>query len=136
MGARVDGSARGWLRALALTIGALTLGIGPWLGLPAASSPLLPASFGAPVPLVGEAPAEGQAEQLPPPLSAATGCTCREVVVDASNVVKDADIRTGDAKVINRTITYIAPSYEDTDVEVEQEAEAITGDAIAGQMLA
>jgi hypothetical protein len=57
------------------------------------------------------------------------------VVVEASNVVRDAEVRTGDTEVVNKTITYIAPSYEDTDVDVDQEAEAFSGDAVAGQIL-
>jgi hypothetical protein len=123
-------------RALALAIGVLTLGIGPWLALPA-SSQALPPSFSSAAER-GEA-VKGQVlprASAAPRLTAATGCSCRDVVVEASNVVRDADVRTGDATVVNRTITYIAPSYEDTEVEVEQEAEARSGDAVAGQILA
>ncbi len=137
MGYRIGAGERRLLRALTLSIGVLTLGIGPWLALPA-SSQVLPESFSVPA-VAGPAdgPAKGQVASQPQPrsLSAATGCSCREVVVDASNVVRDADVRTGDARVVNRTITYIAPSYEDTDVEVEQDAEAFSGDAVAGQIL-
>ena len=64
------------------------------------------------------------------------GCTCREVVLNAKNVVRDAEVRTGDAEVINTSITYVTPSYDDTEVEVEQDADAETGDAVAGQVLA
>jgi hypothetical protein len=56
--------------------------------------------------------------------------------VIAENVVKDAEVETGDATVVNKSITYIAPTYGDDDVEVEQEAIARTGDAVAGQVLA
>ena len=116
-----------------------TLGFGPWLSLPGSSVIASPvSSYGAASQGVSS---RGQVAAQPQTaaqrrLSAATGCSCREVVVNASNVVRDAEVRTGDVEVINRTLTYIAPSYEDTDVEVDQEAEAISGDAVAGQILA
>jgi hypothetical protein len=74
----------------------------------------------------------------PPPArqrSAPTGCTCREVVVDADNIVRNADVRSGDSEVTNSSITYISPSYGDDEVEVDQDAEARSGHAIAGQIL-
>jgi hypothetical protein len=126
------------MRRLALVLAVLTLGIGPWLGLPAGTLSVSPtASFAQ---ASEGSPALGQVAQQTAPqparrLSQATGCGCREVVVEASNVVRDAEVRTGDAEVVNKTITYIAPSYEDTDVDVDQEAEAFSGDAVAGQIL-
>ena len=76
----------GRLRGLALALAVLTLGIGPWLGLPV-SAEALPDSFGAPVVRASD-PVKGQVapQEQPRSLSAATGCSCREVVVDASNV--------------------------------------------------
>ncbi len=65
-----------------------------------------------------------------------TGCTCRKIVVDAKNVVRDAEVESGDAKVINTSITYITPTYGDNEVDIDQEAEARSGDAIAGQIIA
>ena len=37
---------------------------------------------------------------------------------------------------MNRTITFVAPTYGDDDVDVDQEAVARSGDAVAGQILA
>jgi hypothetical protein len=65
----------------------------------------------------------------------AAGCTCREVVVNAENIVRDADVRSGDSKMTNSSITYVAPTFGDTEVEVDQDAEARSGHAIAGQIL-
>jgi hypothetical protein len=64
-----------------------------------------------------------------------TGCTCREITVEAENIVKNADVETGDAEVVNRSITYVAPTYGEEDVDVDQEAVARSGDAVAGQIL-
>lgn len=128
---------RRWFRPFSLTLAALTLGIGPWLALAGTGAPMVGFSPFEPMALRGTGgPGMGQVAAGVPIRGRATGCSCREIVVEASNVVRDADIRTGDATVVNRSITYIAPSYGDTDVEIEQEAEAITGDAVAGQILA
>jgi hypothetical protein len=62
-------------------------------------------------------------------------CVCRDVVVNASNYVRDAEIESGDAKVTNSLVTYIASGFKG-EVEVDQEAEARSGDAIAGQIIA
>lgn len=126
----------------ALAIAVLTLGVGPWLGLPT-SSASIPAwsSFASPGwgrSLIGQtAVTEDEPIGLVRRASGrGGGCTCREITVDAENVVKNAEVETGDATVVNRSITYIAPSYGDNEVEIEQDAEAETGDAIAGQILA
>jgi hypothetical protein len=89
-------------------------------------------SDGAPVTRAAHGPALLNA----PPIGRATGCSCRQVVVEASNVVEDADVRTGDAKFVNRSITYISPSFDgDDEVDVDQEAVARSGDAVIGQIL-
>lgn len=129
------------MRPVSLAVAALTLSVGPWLGLPTGTFALALDPVAAVERVSGPAPVRGrvqpQAPRVPTQrLSSATGCGCREVVVNASNVVRDAEIRTGDATVVNKTITYIAPTFGDDEVEVDQEAEARSGDAIAGQILA
>lgn len=124
----------------ALAIAVLTLGVGPWLGLPT-SSASIPAwsSFGSSGfgrSLIGQTAFEDDAPIGLIRRASGGGCTCREITVDAENIVKNAEVETGDATVVNRSITYIAPSYGEDEVEIEQDAEAETGDAVAGQILA
>lgn len=111
---------------------------GPWFGQGsrafAAVTALEPSARLSRAPVSGQA--AGTDTPLSPALSSATGCSCREVVVDVSNEVRDADIRTGDAEVENESFTYIAPTFGDDEVEIDQEADAVSGDAIAGQILA
>jgi hypothetical protein len=124
------------MRRLAVAFALLSLGVGPWLALPsgASASPwssLATAGWGRsllPEGILHDDPITS--------VAAPTGCTCHEVTVDATNVVRDADVTTGDAKVVNRSITYVAPTYGDDDVDVDQEAIAHSGDAVAGQILA
>jgi hypothetical protein len=110
--------------------------MGPWLAFPFGTLAITSAhtfvaddgigllgAFGAPVAIGRPAPARS------------SGCTCREVDVEATNIVRDADVRTGDAKVVNRSITYVTPTYGDDDVDVDQRADARSGDAVAGQIL-
>jgi hypothetical protein len=125
-------------RRAALAIAVLTLGIGPWLGLPsgpqvAAWSSFATAGWGRS--LVGGRVIP-RADPVTSSFAAPTGCTCREITVEAKNVVRDAEVETGDATVVNRSITYVAPTYEDDDIDVDQEAVAHSGDAVAGQILA
>jgi hypothetical protein len=121
-----------------LAIAVLTLAIGPWVAFPSgafSSAPMLFASsVGGPGPVSSEP--FSHAAPIGSAGRSATGCTCREVVVNATNVVRDAEVESGDAEVINTAITYITPTYGDTEVEVDQEADARSGDAIAGQLLA
>lgn len=68
------------------------------------------------------------------------GCGCDDVVINARNVLRDAEIRTGDAKVRNVNVTYISAAYVsmiegEIEIEVEQQADAISGDALAGQLI-
>ncbi len=127
---------QGKTRPTALLLAVLTLSVGPWLGLLSAPSRAEWSAFataGWGRSLLGHSlPAD--------PLSAVdapvTGCTCREITVKAENVVKHADVETGDAEVVNRSITYVAPTYGEEDVDVDQEAVARSGDAVAGQVLA
>lgn len=116
----------------------LTLSVGPWLGLPSAPRPaewssLATAGWGRSL-LHGQTTIAN--EPLRPISAVPAGCTCREITVEAENVVKNAEVTTGDAEVINRSITYIAPTYGEDEVDIDQEAEARSGDAIAGQVLA
>jgi hypothetical protein len=57
------------------------------------------------------------------------------VDVKLNNFVSNAKVKTGDAKVVNFNVTYVSATYGDTDVDVDQEAEAISGDAVAGQLI-
>lgn len=125
-------------RRTILAIAVLALGIGPWMALPTGTVILdaVPAFAAQDLTLLRATgpltPAQiVRAERA----RASLGCTCHTITVNAKNVVRDADVRTGDATVINKSITYVAPSYEDDDVEVEQTADAHSGDAIAGQVL-
>jgi hypothetical protein len=128
----------GRLRPGLLLLAVLTLSVGPWLGLfrgpaPGEWSAFATAGWGrslldrAGIPDDPITAVEG---------SAPTGCSCREITVAAENIVKHAEVETGDAEVVNRSITYIAPTYGDDDVDIDQEAEARSGDAVAGQILA
>jgi hypothetical protein len=129
---------RGKIRRLGLLTAVLTLSVGPWLGLfsgpaPAQWSAFATAGWGRSLidrAIPADAPITRAAAAVP------TGCTCREITVEAENVVKHADVETGDAEVVNRTITFVAPTYGDEDVDVDQEAVARSGDAVAGQILA
>ena len=129
------------MRRFVLALGVSALVFGPWSALPAGTSVITPADLWAQTGGARSGSATGgQVTGIAPQIVSggrtATGCTCREVVVNASNVVRNADVRTGDSKTINRSITYISPSFEgDDEVEVEQEAVARTGDAVAGQIL-
>jgi hypothetical protein len=124
------------MRPTVLLLTVLTLSVGPWLGLfsgaPRAEwSAFATAGWGRS--LVDHAFPD---DPLPAIDAAPTGCTCRQITVEAENVVKHADVETGDAEVVNRSITYVAPTYGDDDVDVDQEAVARSGDAVAGQILA
>jgi hypothetical protein len=127
---------QGKTRPTALALAVLTLSVGPWLGLPSeASKPewsaLATSGWGRS--LLGQTIPDGPIEAVP--VAAPTGCTCREITVEADNVVKDAKVESGDAEVVNRSITYVAPTYGEEDVDVDQEAVARSGDAVAGQVL-
>ena len=127
---------QGKTRRSALLLAVLTLSVGPWLGLltgaPRAEwSAFATAGWGRS--LLGHTLADDPIPVIDP---APTGCTCREITVEAENIVKHADVETGDAEVVNRSITYVAPTYGDDDVDVDQEAVARSGDAVAGQILA
>ncbi|MGH2668052.1 MAG: hypothetical protein ACRDH5_02850, partial [bacterium] len=67
----------------------------------------------------------------------ARGPGCVNVVVNAINRVRDSIVRSGDATAINRSIVLLDPgvSAGDLEIDVEQEALAVTGDAIAGQVI-
>lgn len=69
------------------------------------------------------------------------GCGCHDVVVKARNLVRDAEIRSGDSRVENTHLTYISAEYvasvkEQIRIEIEQNAIARSGDALAGQIIA
>jgi hypothetical protein len=128
---------QGKTRPTALILAVLTLSVGPWSAAfsgeaPAQWSAFATAGWGRSLLDRGQVVGPRNAPAAP----AATGCTCREITVEAENIVKNADVSTGDAEVINRTITYVAPTYGDEDVDVDQEAVARSGDAVAGQILA
>lgn len=71
---------------------------------------------------------------------ARTGCGCDQVVIDAINELRDAEVKTGDAEVRNVNVTYISAGFmaaieDEFELEVDQRAEAFSGDATAGQIL-
>ena len=114
-----------------------SLSFGPWLGiLGALGLPGSPTLFASPVSYSWDTPS-AQVDPSDPVRGRrrSSGCICREVVVNASNVVRDAEIESGDAKVENSLLTYIGPGFKG-EVEIDQEAEARSGDAIAGQIIA
>jgi hypothetical protein len=120
--------------AFILPVVALTLS--PWMALAAPRAPLpdRAAYLGMPYARVvtepaPAAPAEARSR-------GSTECNCRTVDVKLNNFVRDAEVKTGDAKVVNFNVTYVSNAYGDTDVDVDQEAEAVSGDAIAGQLIA
>jgi hypothetical protein len=120
---------------VALAVAVLTLSIGPWLGLPSGAPAAQWSAFATAG--WGHSLVSGIVRDDPIlPAAAPTGCTCREITIEAKNVVRDADVETGDAEVVNRSITYVAPTYGDDDIDVDQEAVAKSGDAVAGQILA
>lgn len=127
---------QGKTRPTALLLAVLTLSVGPWLGLPSGPANAewsAVAASGLGRSLLGQTfpddPIDAVSAAVP------TGCTCREITVEAENIVKNADVSTGDAEVVNRSITYVAPTYGEEDVDVDQEAVARSGDAVAGQIL-
>lgn len=109
----------------------LALTLGPWLGLSPTRQSLGSLSFDPAGSLVGEFFGFQEAAAT----RRAPGCKCRTVYVNANNLVRDAKVKTGDAKVENINVTYVSAGFADTEVDIDQEAEAISGDAIAGQIL-
>ena len=113
----------------------LALIFGPWLGWSPVRSTepdngLVFSQLEAP-PETDSDPAEAAA----PARARSGGCNCRTVNVNMRNLVRNAKVRTGDAKVVNFNITYVSANYGDREVEVEQEALAVSGDAVAGQLI-
>src|SRR5687767_11264531 len=110
------------MRRLALVVGVAGLAIGPWVGSASAPGMVLPLAaytspmFGTPVNAAVDGPPDPQTRRFG---ARPSGCTCREVVVNAENTVRNATVETGDAEVSNRSITYIAPSFSDNEVEVD-----------------
>src|SRR6266566_286666 len=43
--------------------------------------------------------------------TASGGCGCDTVVINASNDLRDTDVRTGSAKAVNNAVTYISAGY-------------------------
>jgi len=69
------------------------------------------------------------------------GCGCDTVVINASNTVRDADVRSGSATSINNGVTYVSAAYaaryeNEIRVKVRQVARAVSGDVMAGQSIA
>jgi hypothetical protein len=123
----------GWA---AFSLPLVSLLLGPWL----AFAPPRSISASAPLNWLGTFEAalvakHSRAPQRPLGQRLASGCGCRSVDVNLNNFVSDAKVKTGDAEVVNFNVTYVSASYGDTDVDVDQEAEAISGDAVAGQLI-
>lgn len=112
----------------------VALVLGPWLGYSAPAS--APAAATDPWVVLDESPALVSAQtSAEPARPGATVCNCRTVEVNLKNTVRNARVRTGDAYVENVAVTYVSNDYGDREVDVEQEAEAVSGNAIAGQLV-
>jgi hypothetical protein len=117
---------------------AFLLAVGPWLGL---------VSLAARPALHEFTPVVSRFQPVVPSAAAtsrsatggrhAKGCGCKTIVLNAANIVRDARVKTGDATVINTAVTYVSSAFAagHGKVRVDQSAEAITGDAIVGQLL-
>lgn len=114
----------------------LALVFAPWLGL---SSPRTPSStadaFYVSTPLSWLMSRTAQPETPTFFERAVGGCNCRTVKVNMRNDVRRAEVRTGNAKVVNFNITYVSAAFGDREVDVDQEALAVSGDAVAGQLI-
>jgi hypothetical protein len=114
----------------------LALILGPWLGWsPARSAEPDTGIVFSQLEAPPETDRDPAAEAAAPARARSGGCNCRTVNVKMRNLVRNARVRTGDAKVVNFNITYVSANYGDRDVEVEQEALAVSGDAVAGQLI-
>ncbi len=112
----------------------VALALGPWVGLGASGAQTdASSSWFEPVDAVA---APDALHAAPRTARGSAACNCRTVDVTLDNVVRDAKVKTGDARVVNFNVTYVSADYGDRDVDVDQEAEAISGDAIAGQIIA
>jgi hypothetical protein len=124
------------MRRSALFLAVLLLASGTWPGFGASDFPMAPARAWAAPQVVpqpqGEAPGGSQGAR---PAGARARCTCEEVVIDAVNEVRGAEVTTGDATVRNNSLTFIGPGFSGSKVRVRQRARAETGDAIAGQVI-
>ncbi len=133
------------MRKIGSAMAAFTLAVGPWLALLA--------SFGSPqsgaVLAAGDtlgwtgtttlsAPEGNAGDPSDSGPFVVNGCTCREITVDASNTVTDSTVESGDARTENFNLTYVTAGYakrSDAEVNVDQDANAKSGDAVAGQIL-
>jgi hypothetical protein len=129
------------MRRAGIGIGTLVLGLGPWLGF-VHQAPVAQAEQSSWLPAAAQRfDASRPTQHVRPAVVrrfAGSGCTCQTVEVNADNFVRDADIRTGDARVLNVNVTYVSPEFAqsgDAAIDVAQDAEATSGDAIAGQIL-
>jgi hypothetical protein len=131
------------MRKIGSAFAVFTLAVGPWLALLA--------SLGHPSAAV-LASSEGfgwGSTPLSAPLAAGTvntpigpfhvgGCVCREINVNADNQVTDSSVTSGDARVSNFNLTYVTAGYAqqgNDKLDIHQNANAQSGDAIAGQIL-
>jgi len=121
----------------------LTLAIGPWLAL-------LASTFHPSLTVLASADSFGWGTTpLSAPLTPGTvdtpmgpfhvgGCTCREITLNADNTVTNSSVETGDARVSNFNLTYVTAGYAQNgndQIDVNQTANAQSGDAVAGQIL-
>lgn len=116
----------------------IALAVGPWLGIPGDRSAPMASSTrafwdGEVEPFLPFAPRRQVASE--PAAPGRTVCNCRTVDVNLRNDVRDVKIKTGKASVSNLAITYVSSDYGDREVDINQEAEAVSGDAIAGQLV-
>jgi hypothetical protein len=131
------------MRKFGSAVGVVTLAIGPWLALLASvfhpSTAVLASAdgFGWGRTPLAAALAPGTVDTPLGPFHVGE-CTCRDITVEADNQVTNSSVQTGDARMENFSLTYVTAGYAqrgDNQINVSQDANARSGDAIAGQIL-
>lgn len=132
------------MRKFGSAIGVFMLAIGPWLALLASLTSHQPGVVLAASEGLGFGTTELSAPLAPGTANTASGpfhiggCSCRDVTVNADNQVTNSSVESGDARVTNFSLTYVTAGYAqqgDSKVNIKQTADAVSGDAIAGQIL-
>ncbi len=131
------------MRKFGSGIGVFILAIGPWLALLASifhpTAAVLASSEGfgwGSTPL--SAPIAAGTVNTPSGPFHVGACVCREININADNQVTNSTVQTGDARVSNFNLTYVTAGYAqqgNDQINIHQDANAQSGDAIAGQIL-
>ncbi len=119
----------------ATTLSVFALMLGPWLGFTASVSPTVSSDVFFTGASLDWMLRRAERPDMPSFARPEGGCNCRTVKVNMRNDVRRAEVRTGNAKVVNFNITYVSAAFGDRDIEVDQEAWAVSGDAVAGQLI-